>query len=269
MLSFDLVVDDGKEFSAPDTVDVTVVENSAPIANAGPDQTVDEATLVALDGTASSDPDGGDTLSFDWAGPVALDNNTSPTPTFTAPFVSAGGDTLTFTLVVTDDDPVNPKSSAPDSVTIHVQNINDPPSCHLARAVCPESKIKNNDDCTLWPPNHKLIPVNIAGVTDVDNNDETLQITAVTQDEPVNAGGDGDSSPDAVIQIADPADSVLIRAERTGLSDGSQENGRVYVISFVADDGFESCTGAVTVGVPHDRKDVPVDDGQSYDSTLP
>ena len=52
VLTFDLVVDDGKEFSAADTVDITVVENSAPVADAGTDQTVDEGALVNLDGTA-------------------------------------------------------------------------------------------------------------------------------------------------------------------------------------------------------------------------
>ena len=92
----------------------------------------------------------------------------------------------------------------------------------------------------------------------------TLQITGVTQDEPVNGGGDGDTSPDAVIQAADPADSVLIRAERSG-----QGNGRVYEVSFIADDGFESCTGSVSIGVPHNRKGTPVDDGQAFDSTQP
>ncbi|MEO2166831.1 MAG: hypothetical protein ABGY42_01675, partial [bacterium] len=74
-------------------------------------------------------------------------------------------------------------------------------------------------------------------------------------------------SPDAVIQFGDPAESVLLRSERTGLG-GAQEDGRVYVVSFTADSGGDSCTGAVTVGVPHDRKDTSVDDGQLFDSTL-
>ena len=147
-----------------------------------------------------------------------------------------------------------------------VRNANDPPSCDLARSSCPSSKINDNDGCTLWPPNHKLIDVAIEGVMDGDSvyNDVTLTITGVTQDEPVNGLGDGDSSPDAIIQAGDPIDSVLIRSERAGGG-----NGRVYVVSFTADDGFESCAGSVTVGAPHDRKDTAVDDGQSYDSTLP
>ena len=168
--------------------------------------------------------------------------------------------------MVTDDDTVNQMSSQliddgseTDSfVTIHVSNINDPPSCNLAVAN------PNN----LWPPNHKMISVDIDGVMDSDAefNDVTvtLQITTVTQDEPVSGTGDGDTSPDAVIQVSDPADSVLIRAERSG-----NENGRVYQINFTASDGFESCNGSVKVTVPHSRKSGAVDDGQNFNSTLP
>ena len=40
--------------------------NSAPTANAGPDQTAPVGALVTLDGTGSTDPDG-NTLSYSWA----------------------------------------------------------------------------------------------------------------------------------------------------------------------------------------------------------
>ena len=74
--------------------------------------------------------------------------------------------------------------------------------------------------------------------------------------------GDGDTSPDAVLQ----GDKVLLRAERSGSG-----NGRVYQVSFTANDGHGgSCPGAVMVCVPHDRKPgTCVNDGQRYDSTLP
>ncbi|MCZ6481581.1 MAG: hypothetical protein O6929_14460, partial [candidate division NC10 bacterium] len=92
----------------------------------------------------------------------------------------------------------------------------------------------------------------------------TLTVTGITQDESVNGGGDGDSSPDAVMQYGDLADSVLIRAERSG-----NGNGRVYLVTFEADDGYEICTGSVTITVPHSKKGTAVDDGQTVDSTLP
>ncbi|MCP5408336.1 MAG: hypothetical protein H6963_03435 [Chromatiaceae bacterium] len=267
-VTFGLQVCDNLECSTPsgfddssqsDTVEVTIVENSAPIAVAGADETKDEGTVVNLDGTGSSDPDGGDIISFSWTQltgqTIVLNGADTATPSFDALAVQPGGENFTFELTVTDNDPVNAQS-ATDTVVINVRNINDPPSCDLAVA----SRNK------LWPPNHKMKLVEIEGVMDADSiyNMVKLQVTGVTQDEPINGEGDGDSSPDAVIQPDDPADSVLVRAERAGGG-----NGRVYSIQFMADDGFESCTGNVNVSVPKSRKKTAVDDGQNYDSTAP
>lgn len=249
-LTFELTVSDGID-SATDAVSVAVENvNHAPTANAGPDRTVDEGSPVTLDGTASADPDA-DSLGYTWSQtvgtPVTLSDNQHPTPGFTAPLVAAGGESLVFQLVVNDGE----LASNPDTVSITVQNVNDPPACGLAR---PEPSL-------LWPPNHSLVPIMITGVSDPDNSDITIVITSVTQDEPVNGLGDGDTSPDAVTQN----DGVLVRAERSATG-----NGRVYEILFSAVDGQGgSCNGSVFVGVPHSKKATPADDGQGYDATLP
>jgi RHS repeat-associated protein len=60
-----LVVDDGIEESAPDTM-VISTQNSRPVAKAGPDQTVFVGATVQLDGSASRDADG-DPLSYRWS----------------------------------------------------------------------------------------------------------------------------------------------------------------------------------------------------------
>ena len=115
----------------------------------------------------------------------------------------------------------------------------------------------------LWPPNHKLEAVAIQGVTDPDNDPVAIRITGITQDEPVNGLGDGDTAPDG---FGVGTGLAQVRVERSGTG-----NGRVYAISFVADDGKNgSCSGQVAVGVPHDmgKGRLPVDDGQNYDSTL-
>jgi hypothetical protein len=246
-LEFELTVSDGLA-TVTDSVTVLVNNNNVtPTADAGADQTVDEGTPATLDGSASSDPDD-DPLTYIWSqtsGPlVNLSDANSAMPSFTAPVVGPGGATLAFQLTVND----GIVDSAPDEVTIYVLDTNDPPMCSAAQ---PSMAI-------LWPPNHKLVAVQILGVTDPDNDGVTIIVTGVTQDEPIIGLGDGDTGPDAVIT----SDGILLRAERSGTGDG-----RVYVIAFTASDiDGGSCSGIVTVGVPHDRAGTPVDSGQNYDS---
>lgn len=113
------------------------------------------------------------------------------------------------------------------------------------------------------------MPVTILGVADPEDEDIAITITAVTQDEPVDGLGDGDTAPDAVLQ----GDTVLIRAERAGGANGNGSgngSGRVYVIHFQADDGVGGvCSGTVRVCVPHSKKAACADDGQGFDSLAP
>jgi hypothetical protein len=80
--------------------------NIAPVANAGPNQTVISGVVVTLNGTASTDSDG-NIASYSWtqisgSPTVTLTNGTSAQPTFTAPAVVAAT-TLGFSLLVTDN----------------------------------------------------------------------------------------------------------------------------------------------------------------------
>jgi uncharacterized repeat protein (TIGR01451 family) len=124
--------------------------------------------------------------------------------------------------------------------------------------------LNHNPICTgvtggpdLWPPNHKLRLITLTGATDPDGDPVTTTVTGVTQDEPLDGLGDGDTSPDAFQGPA--SNQVSLRAERSGLGDG-----RVYRIAFdVADNHGGSCTGTAFVGVPHDRgaHSTPIDSG--------
>jgi hypothetical protein len=91
-------------------------------ADAGPDQEVNEGNPVTLDGTGSTDSDG-TIITYQWeqvpgGTPVQLSGASTDTATFTAPDVTAAGETLTFRLTVTDDDDL----ASTDKVSITVHN---------------------------------------------------------------------------------------------------------------------------------------------------
>ncbi len=120
-----LVVSDGVAESS-DSVTITVdVANSAPVANAGLEQSVDVGTLVQLDGSASRDPDD-DPLNYAWVLTVpdgssaVLSSSTNATSSFNADLAGV----YTASLVVDDGE----LSSAPDSVAITAVAVNTPPS---------------------------------------------------------------------------------------------------------------------------------------------
>ncbi|HEY9162740.1 MAG TPA: PKD domain-containing protein [Desulfomonilia bacterium] len=126
-LTFQLTVTDVGGLKSSDTVNVNVSwSDIPPVANAGPDQTKAEGSLVTLDGSASSDPDD-EIVSYAWiqtAGPsVTLSDPTAKKPTFTAPDVNVAGAVLTFELTVTDTAGLQ----STDSVDINVTWVNAPP----------------------------------------------------------------------------------------------------------------------------------------------
>ncbi|MCU0990418.1 MAG: PKD domain-containing protein, partial [Xanthomonadales bacterium] len=97
---------------APDT------ENEPPVANAGPDQTLEatspEGAAVTLDGSASTDPEG-DPLTFAWSTPVG--DATTETASVTLPIGAH-----VVTLTVTDDK----DASDTDTATVTVEDTTPP-----------------------------------------------------------------------------------------------------------------------------------------------
>jgi predicted extracellular nuclease len=115
---------------------------------------------------------------------------------------------------------------------------------------------------TLLRPNHKLVEVDVLGVTDPDGDAVSIRIDTVFQDESVNGAGDGNTAPDA---DGVGTSTAQVRAERSGGG-----NGRVYHIGFTATDSRgSSCSGEVLVSVPVSRGAGPaVDDGSLFDATI-
>ncbi|HYV38561.1 MAG TPA: Calx-beta domain-containing protein, partial [Gemmataceae bacterium] len=87
-------------------------DDHAPVANAGPDQTADEATVVTFDANGSSDADN-DTLTFTWNfGDGGSDSGVAPTHTFS--------DNGIYTVTLTASDGVNTSAS---TMTVTVANV--------------------------------------------------------------------------------------------------------------------------------------------------
>ena len=133
-------------------------------------------------------------------------------------------------------------------------------SSYTGVVVLPSCEDAYPSEDILWPPNHKFVSVGILGVEDACGEPMTITINSIYQDEPTNGLGDGDTSPDGA---GVGTSTVELRAERSGTADG-----RVYHVGFTATDvRGETCSGTVKVGVPHDKKDTPIDGGLLFDST--
>jgi|GEM_PF-1207430 len=112
----------------------------------------------------------------------------------------------------------------------------------------------------LWPPNHKFQSFTIQGIAD-DDDQLSIEVQCIHQDEPLNGQGDGNTSPDAVIQSNGQFE---VRSERQGGG-----NGRVYHVDFKATDSFgASCESSLQVQVPKSKKNLSaINDGRHVDAT--
>lgn len=128
--------------------------------------------------------------------------------------------------------------------------LSNPPDCSAARPSTP----------VLWPPDHRMVPVDIVGVTDPDGNAITITYDRVMQNEP--ADGDQSGLDCAGASIEDGR--LYLRAERDG-----NGRGRVYRVAFTASTQGGTCQDTVSVRVPHDRRpgSPTPDDGPWYIAT--
>ena len=119
--SFELVVNDGKLSSAPDTVVITASRpNRKPIAVAGPDQRANMNNRVTLDGSGSNDLDG-DSLTYHWKiispehSMAKLSDASAVMPTFT--ILDHG---IYVVQLIVNDGKVD---SDPDTISFEIGNV--------------------------------------------------------------------------------------------------------------------------------------------------
>jgi len=129
VLRFELTVTDADEDADAATVEVTVVRNRPPRADAGPARRVAPGGSVRLDGSGSFDPDG-DPLTYTWrAGGGGVLESLPADPA--RPVFKAGDKEGTFTIALRVED--DEKAHGEATTTVTVARLRPP----VARAVAP------------------------------------------------------------------------------------------------------------------------------------
>lgn len=233
-----LIVSDGITDSSPDTVEVSTV-NSAPVADAGPDQSTFVGEVVTLDGTASTDADG-DPLTFDWsltsvpAGSNAKFNDrNSMQPSFVADLPG----TYVAQLIVNDGD----VDGAPDTATVTTEN--SPP---VAAA---------GDDQEAFVGD--IVTLDGRGSSDADFDDLTYRWSFTT-----TPGGSNASITDATAAVASfvpdrKGQYVVQLIVNDGEADSAPDTARIRVF---ADSDGDGLTDTEEEGLGTDPNDPDTDD---------
>jgi hypothetical protein len=198
-------------------------DNTAPVADAGPDQTTNVLVgdVVILDGSGSSDADG-DTLSYLWSfvsvppgSAAVLTDSTSDMPSFTADVAG----TYVAQLVVNDG---GRRNSAPDEVTIIVVapaptviiTIPEPLSLFTANPVTVEGTV--DDPLATITVNGIDTPNNNGSYsTDIDLAEGSSTITVIA----TNSTGQGKETVDVILKTQ-PGPVMSITSHRSGFTAG-------------------------------------------------
>src|SRR5262249_36989565 len=157
-----------------------------------------DATDVTLDGSASSDPDNNIAL-FAWRrdSRTGADVGGDPIVHLTQPL----GFTQPYVLAVVDT--AGQASTHTTAVTLL-----DTPA-----PTAPPIPSVSASPATLWPPNHKMVPVTVTAAASDACGAATCSIASITSNESVNGQGDGNTAADW--EITRPL-TATVRAERSG-----------------------------------------------------
>jgi hypothetical protein len=208
----------------PDTIPPTTTATITPAPNAaGWNNTDPTVTLHAVDNDGGS---GVKSITYSATGAQPIGETTATGDTVSVPITAEGTTTLTFSSV---DNAGN--SEAPRSVKIQLDKTPPSLTCRAFPA-------------TLWPPNHKLVPVRVlVKFTDALSGIDAFQLISLTANQPI--------TPDDVagFTIGKPDVLGLLRAERDGY-----RADRIYTLTYQGNDvagNTASCSTDVTV--PHDQ----------------
>jgi hypothetical protein len=204
--------------------------------NAGSDQVATcegPTTTLGIEGDVELSEPTAEVVHHRWSSPdprVTFADSTSPVTQVA--FTGIGSAEVTLTVSVG-------AYEASDTVTLTVEDVEPPVATVRATPA------------TLWPPNHRMVPVTLELMaTDVCDDQLDVRLIRAESSQPDDALGDG--STEADIQGADLGTddrTVLLRAERQGAA------ARSYELEYeITDDGGNSTRVVATIEVPHDQR---------------
>jgi hypothetical protein len=199
--------------------------------DAGPDRTVECGSPVTLGSGLPTSP----SLGYAWMTLGGVSLGTQPTiEVQTGPGSSLPLGSNLVSLTVVDD---------------RGESVQDQLRVSVADSTAPEIRVLSASRNRLWPPNHKLVPVDLTiGASDVCDPvaASSCAIQRVVSNEP-DSGLDPDDVPGDIVIL--DRDSVLLRAER-----GAEGAGRAYTVTVGCIDATGNAVERdVLIVVPHDR----------------
>ncbi len=221
---------------------ILTIDNSPPVVAPSGGGTFQLGNNITLSGSVS-DFDG-DGLNYRWFEGTSPDfiasfisTTAGGTPVVLPDFYIVGGLPLGNHIITLEaDDGIN----SPVSGYIEVEVV-DTTAPTISATACP---------CILWPPNHKMVDVEIQ-VTAADESGSVTLSATVESSEPPDSTGDGNTIPDFTEPVIDQDTGVItlqLRSERKG--NGS---GRTYTMIITATDPSGNSSDCILECVaPHD-----------------
>jgi hypothetical protein len=206
------------------------IVNEPPAASAAATPRTVECTspagaTVTLDGSATSDPENNLAL-FTWRRGSRAGTEVGGASVVQVP--QPLGTTSPYFLQVVD----TRAQASEDHTSVSVVDSTPPRITQLTAT-----------PATIWPPNHKMVPISLTATSSDVCGAAACRIVSVASNEPVNGHGDGNTGPDW--QITGPS-TVDLRAERAG--GGS----RIYTLTVrCSDPSGNAATDTVNVAVAH------------------
>ena len=213
-------------------ITVSVLSNSAPNAQAGDDFSAFVGSVITLDGSASTDPEGDD-LTYSWTcnnTGFTINNAGTQTPSFTVPG-EPNGTILVFTLEVTDG-----VSTSTDNIQVTVMSSNSPPviSYLIEKMTFDGNDVSYNGDVY----EDHVIYINASASEDTGSS--TGILTYLWTSPEFDYNGDGES--DIVFSDETIANPTFEMGEYF-------QSDRIYDITLAVSDGDQTATQLIQINL--------------------